>query len=116
MSYDTECKVLAEHFLSDEPSATAADADSLAQAIQEAVEDWFTTREGPPPSKKLGFAAAVREYGDAWRQAGFGWNGESYRGLSPHTMIALSSCTQDADDQHHMANCSRYGRLFQVSS
>ncbi len=40
--YDPECLTLAKHFLSE---GTDADQDSLAQAIQEAVEDWHRDRE-----------------------------------------------------------------------
>ena len=45
--YDPECQTLAEHFLQDEPStlATAPRYEqrvrSLAEAIQDAVEEWF---------------------------------------------------------------------------
>jgi hypothetical protein len=38
--YDPACEVLAEHFLQDEP-ALADRKDSLAAAIQQAVEGWF---------------------------------------------------------------------------
>ena len=68
-----------------------------------------------PRVKLLGFAAAVREYGDDWRQHGFGWNGESYRGLTPHTMCALGeSHTPDHSDAGHMVMCTKHGRMWQV--
>ena len=71
-------------------------------------------RAEPPAAKKLGFAAAVREYGDNWRQYGFGWNGESYRGLSPATIIALGELGPDHDDACRMRDCTRHGRMFQT--
>lgn len=49
--YDVKCHELAEHFLSDNASTSmsladeARKADSLASAIQEAVEDWFMMEE-----------------------------------------------------------------------
>jgi hypothetical protein len=113
MSYDEQCKELAEHFLSDEPGATPEDAHDLAQTIQDAVEGWFTLREAPP-SKMLGFAAAVRTYGDNWVQNGFAWTGESYRGLSPATIIAMQdSRGPDDRDMHRMRCCERWGRDYQ---
>ena len=50
MSYDTKSYELAEYFLSDDPShsdppAYKIEADSLAHAIQRAIEDWFDDRE-----------------------------------------------------------------------
>lgn len=39
MSYDTRCLMTAEYFLGQ--PRTAADEQSLAQAIQDAVEAWF---------------------------------------------------------------------------
>jgi hypothetical protein len=114
MSYDTQCKVLAEHFLADEPGATPEDAHDLAQTIQDAVEDWFTLRDSPP-SKKLGFAAAVRTFGDDWVHSGFAWTGESYRGgLSAAMIIALQdSRGPDDKDMHRMRCCERWGRDYQ---
>lgn len=68
-----------------------------------------------PQRPKLGFAAAVRNYGDNWRQSGFCWNGESYRGLAPDTICALGEThTADYGDYIHMKNCCLSGRIFQV--
>lgn len=50
-TYDRKCHELAEHFLSDNASTSmsladeARKAESLARAIQEAVEDWFRGEE-----------------------------------------------------------------------
>lgn len=42
MTYDQKCYDLAVEFLSDEPKmGTNEDCASLAQAIQEAIEDWL---------------------------------------------------------------------------
>lgn len=46
LSFDSECLVLADHFLHDEwPTSTDDERNSLARAIQSAVEDWFFARE-----------------------------------------------------------------------
>ena len=42
MSYDSSCFDLAESFLQDEPKATSADTDALAQQIQDAIETFLT--------------------------------------------------------------------------
>lgn len=66
-------------------------------------------------SKPLGFAAAVREYGDDWVHRGFAWNGESYRGLSPHTVIAMQdSRGPDDEDYYRMKRCFAHGRDYQL--
>lgn len=47
-SFDPECLRLAMHFLSDEPQRLKANADDLAQDIQDAVESWIAwERERP---------------------------------------------------------------------
>lgn len=46
-SYDSECERLAEHFLQDRPTAYPLVKRELAQAIQDAVENWFAEREEP---------------------------------------------------------------------
>lgn len=53
MSYDLRCHDLATHFAADE-KLTPAEIGDLAQAIQDAVEEWFA-------------ADATRRNGDAWR-------------------------------------------------
>lgn len=46
MSFDSKCFDLAEHFLADEwDEVPTAMKNDLAQAIQSAVEDWFTLRQ-----------------------------------------------------------------------
>ena len=43
-AYEAECEALARHFLAADEPKDALDLDrvrSLAQAIQDAVEDWF---------------------------------------------------------------------------
>jgi hypothetical protein len=88
-------------------------AMNLLGEVEREIERLKGTKTTP---KKLGFVAAVREYGDNWRQSGFQWNGESYRGLSPATMMALDDeLTPDWHDMHHMKGCSRWGRAHQVS-
>ncbi len=44
MSFDIKCHQLARAFLADEGSYTEKDVESLAQAIQERIEDWLTER------------------------------------------------------------------------
>lgn len=39
-TYDSQCKILAEHFLQDYTS-TMDQVEDLSQAIQGVVEDWF---------------------------------------------------------------------------
>ena len=47
MSFDSKCYDLAEHFLSDEPALQSErNRNRLAQAIQDAIEDWI---EGERP-------------------------------------------------------------------
>jgi len=46
MAYDSKCLSVAEYFLGS--IREAADEASLAQAIQDAVEDWFAAREPRP--------------------------------------------------------------------
>ena len=43
MSYDLKCEFLAKAFLDDEPELVNDDPNimSLAQAIQDAIEDWI---------------------------------------------------------------------------
>lgn len=94
-----------------ETPTLAAGAGWLARAAFSVDQSSTDT----PARKKLGFAAAVREYGDNWRQEGFGWNGESYRGLSPATMIALSGDDgPDRADYYQMKRCAKHGRMFQL--
>ena len=57
-SYDSECESLARHFLSDEAELnTPVNEQELAQAIQDAVEDWFVgidaarERDDTPPKR-----------------------------------------------------------------
>jgi Mn-dependent DtxR family transcriptional regulator len=44
MSYDPKCYDLAESFLQDHPGYPKEAADDLAQAIQDAIEEWFEDR------------------------------------------------------------------------
>jgi hypothetical protein len=44
-SYDPKCFSLAEDFLDDHRPFTEAEAQDLAQTIQDAIEDWFFARE-----------------------------------------------------------------------
>jgi hypothetical protein len=50
LSYDPACETLAEHFLQDQEVDDEAHMRrlivALSQAIQEAVEAWFASREG----------------------------------------------------------------------
>jgi hypothetical protein len=46
-SYDPKCHLLAEQFLSDHLPFSEAENDDLAQAIQDAIEDWFFFRNNP---------------------------------------------------------------------
>jgi hypothetical protein len=41
VNYDDACYDLAALFLDTEQAATELDRDTLAQAIQDAIEDWF---------------------------------------------------------------------------
>ena len=53
MAYDSKCLYLADHFLEGrEASGQASDQDyiDLAQAIQDAVEEWF--RDNPRPADR----------------------------------------------------------------
>lgn len=43
MAFDTRCLMTAEYFLGQ--PRTKADEESLAQTIQDAVEDWFAAQE-----------------------------------------------------------------------
>jgi len=43
-SYDVDCLELAEKFLLDEGPYNKAEAAELAQAIQDAIENWFAGR------------------------------------------------------------------------
>jgi hypothetical protein len=44
MSYDVKCGDLAEYFLSDHKNIDTADSrESLAQTIQDAIENWFSS-------------------------------------------------------------------------
>lgn len=48
ISYDVQCLSLAQHFLDDEPCSDDRElyekyCHSLAQHIQKAIEDWFST-------------------------------------------------------------------------
>jgi glutamine synthetase len=45
LSYDAQCEVLADHFLSDYVNVIDADREDLARHIQQAIEDWFFMRE-----------------------------------------------------------------------
>lgn len=45
MSYDPDCEDLAEKFLEDASPYTSAEMKSLAQAIQDAIENWFSGRK-----------------------------------------------------------------------
>jgi hypothetical protein len=46
-SVDTKSYELAEHFLADEPAErrTPENTQDLAEAIQQAIEDWFSGQE-----------------------------------------------------------------------
>jgi hypothetical protein len=48
---DTKSYELAEHFLADEPAErrTPEKTQDLAEAIQQAVEDWFAGQEAVTP-------------------------------------------------------------------
>ncbi len=50
-SYDKECELLADYFLADDDRLYGKrkpyDTKELAQAIQDAVEAWFSVREKP---------------------------------------------------------------------
>ena len=50
-SYDKECEALADYFLADEAlrgnPKINENVKELAQAIQDAVEDWFISQEEP---------------------------------------------------------------------
>lgn len=82
-------------------------AMSLLGEVERALE---RLQQPQQPKKLLGFAAAVREYGDNWIFGGFQYNGESYRGMSPATVIAMQdSRGPDDADAHHMKNCLRWG-------
>ncbi len=51
MAYDEKCEELAEYFLegvTGEPEPTEVEKQSLAQAIQDAVENWFSGRKAVP--------------------------------------------------------------------
>jgi hypothetical protein len=50
MAYDTRSLMTAEYFLGQ--PRTKADEESLAQAIQDAVEDWFAGRERQDAEQK----------------------------------------------------------------
>jgi hypothetical protein len=41
LGFDSKCADLADHFLQDEPAEIVRKRNDLAQAIQDAVEDWF---------------------------------------------------------------------------
>jgi len=45
LSYDSKCFSLAEDFLDDHRPFTEAEAQDLAQYIQNAIEAWFAARE-----------------------------------------------------------------------
>ena len=45
LAYDPKCQSLAEDFLDDHRPFTEAEAQDLAQTIQDAIEDWFAARE-----------------------------------------------------------------------
>jgi len=83
---------------------------------------YLTTRiehevRAPVPRKLLGFAAAVRNYGDNWIHAGFPWNGESYRGMSPATLIAMQDSRGPDDNESHAFKClRRWGRGWYSAS
>lgn len=48
MAFDPKCYELAEYFLRDNGAATGDHKDDLAQAIQDAIEDWSPPREEYP--------------------------------------------------------------------
>jgi hypothetical protein len=50
MAFDTRCYDLARIFLAETPNTQEQDKDSLAQAIQDAVENWFFEHEAKPLS------------------------------------------------------------------
>lgn len=65
-SYDEKCEELAAYFLSNSPNASATDRMSLAQSIQDAVENWFSY-DGPTDDQIAngpGIEGGVR-YGNA---------------------------------------------------
>ena len=87
-------------------------AMSLGMQVERALDE---LKRPQPKTKKLGFAAAVREFGDNWIHAGFQWNGESYRGLAPATVIALQdSRGPDDEDYYRMKRCFAHGRDYQL--
>lgn len=53
MIYDPECYELADHFLAPAPEA---DVSALAQAIQDAVDDWLARGERPSAARRAAAA------------------------------------------------------------
>jgi len=47
LGFDSKCADLADHFLRDEPAEIVRKRNDLAQAIQDAVEDWFKVEHSP---------------------------------------------------------------------
>jgi len=47
LGFDSKCADLADHFLQDEPAEIVRKRNDLAQAIQDAVEDWFEVEHSP---------------------------------------------------------------------
>ncbi len=51
MAYDSDCYELAEKFLDDDDEGhTDKQTGELAQAIQDAIENWFVGRKSKPPN------------------------------------------------------------------
>jgi hypothetical protein len=57
--YDPECETLAEYFLREQPYTKAtgpayeARVKSLAQTIQDAIEEWFFDQAERPPQQAM---------------------------------------------------------------
>ena len=60
MSYEPKCHVLAEQFLSDESGELQRKSTELAQAIQDAIEQWIEW-EKLPECEKCGEDKATHE-------------------------------------------------------
>lgn len=52
MSYDPKCYELAEYFLDDDPLPASANANELAQLIQDAIEDYLHVPEPEPAGSR----------------------------------------------------------------
>lgn len=61
MSYDPKCHELAEYFLDDDPKPATANANELAQLIQDTIEDYLHVPE--PEATEILYA----KYRDEWK-------------------------------------------------